>query len=333
MKLTDVIASVNRTDAYPTVITDEEFTVTFFNDAAKDIFKGMENGRPFGDFAEIYNQKELLRSRYPSSALIKVGGERLLCAFCPVTMGFQRECVFTIAAPKKEGNSDGEYYLSMKTAVLLKCMGELNGEGLPSKAKQTYTKLYDRYQANMRLITALAGNVVSAAVNVKELLCTVFSYYCFLKYGGEDRKRYGVFTNEDIMMMNNVLCVVIVTAFDLCEKLAQNGYCGVTVNEDREEKKTSVTFEFRPKNKLISAMRKTDDAEDAIYYVLGREAEDLYLINSLTERINGCVDIKYDDAVETITVTVPAEKGNYLRAFGADLLTASRIAAERATAK
>ena len=170
---------------------------------------------------------------------------------------------------------------------------------------------------------------MSAAVNVKELLGTVFSYYCALKYGGEDRKRYGITADEEIMRLSNVLCVVIVTAFDLCEKLSQNGYCEVSLYEDKDDKTTCVRFDFKPKSRLIAASNRLGDTEDAIYSVLGREAEDLHLIRALTDRINGNVEIKYENTLETITVTVPSERGAYLKAFGSDLLTASKIAVER----
>ena len=329
MKLTDVLSDANRTDAYPIIITGGDLTVTFYNGAATGIFKGIENGHSLEQYAEVYNKKEILRSRYPSSVLLRAGDKRYLCAFCPVIMGFQREYVFTVATPKREDNDDSEYYLSMKTAVLLKCMGEFCGADMIAGAKKAYAKLYGKYEANMRLITAIAGNVMSAAVNVKELLGKVFSYYCALKYGGEDRKRYGITADEEIMRLNNVLCVVIVTAFDLCEKLAQNGYCEVTLYEDKDEKTTNVRFDFKPKSKLISASKRQGDMEDAIYSVLGRDAEDLHLIRALTDRINGHVDIRYENALATIAVTVPSERGMNLRAHDYDLLTASKIAAER----
>ena len=126
-----------------------------------------------------------------------------------------------------------------------------------------------------------------------------------------------------------MLCVIIVSVFDICEKLSQNGYCGISFSEDKDEDLTRVSFEFKPKPKLCSAMERLGDAEDAVYRVLGRGAEDISLIKSLAVRINGELSVSYDGSLETITVTTPTESGSVLKANGCDLMSAARIAVER----
>ena len=186
MKLTDVLTDANRADSYPVVITDDNFIITFYNGAAAVTFCGIENGRPLEQYAEIYNKRELKTSRYPSSALLRVGKKRLLCSFCPVITEFRREYVFTVAKRDGIDPGDSEYYITMKTTVLLKCMGDVSGENMTAGAKQTYARLYAKYEANMRLITAIAGSAAYAALNVREFFGDVLSYYCALKYGGEN---------------------------------------------------------------------------------------------------------------------------------------------------
>ena len=328
MKLTDVLTDANKTDSYPVIITDGDFNLAYCNGAAKEIFFGIEGGRPLDEYAEIFNSRELKRSRYPSTALLRVGSVRFPCAFCPVITGFDKEYVFTVAPPLQKEKDDGEYYLSVRTAVLLKCLGDAGGEELTAGAKRTYAKLYAKYETNMRMMTVISGNAVYAAVDVEEFFSDILSYYCSLKYADDNRKRYDVITDGDIMRLSNVLCVVIVGIYDICMKLSQNGYCSVSFSEDDEM--TRVRFDFKPKNRLISAMARSDDAEDAVYRVLGRGADDISLIKALSGRIRGDISIKYGDSVETMTLTVPREKGAYLSANSYNLAAAARIAAERA---
>ena len=328
MKLADVMSDAGRTGRYPVILTDVDFVIAMFNDAAKRLFDGIEEGRPFDDFAEIYDKRDLQRSRYPSSALIRVSGKPYLCAFCPVFMGFHKEFVITVAVPDKSEQDDSELFLSMKLAVLSKCM-DMCGENVPPSAKKAYDKLYSSYEANMRMIISMSRIPTPSAVYIKELLGDAFSYYCRTKYGGEDRKRYDIIADDDIMIVNNILCVIVMTSYNLGEKLSSNGYCRVALNEDRLYDKMIVSVDFKPKSKLVSAISHYNDVEDAIYQVLGRAAEDVYFIKSLSAYLFGKVKLTYDENVVSIKIITPREKGKVVRARSLDFKGALYAAADR----
>ncbi|MBR4255542.1 MAG: hypothetical protein IKQ18_00140 [Clostridia bacterium] len=312
MKLTDVISDAGRTGRYPVILTDADFVITLFNDAAKQLFKSIKEGHKLDEYAEIIERRDLQRSRYPTSALIRVKGKPYMCAFCPALMGLHKEFVLTIAVPDKKEEDDSELFLCMKVAVLTKCM-ETCGEFVTSSAKRAYDKLYSSYEANMRMLIALGRYPQPSNVYVKKLLEDALSYYCRFKYGGEDRKRYDVIVDEDIMIMNNILCAIIITTFNICELLSSNGYCRVTYHIDTFYDKTTTSFDFRAKSKLKSAIEHLNDVEDAIYLVLGRTAEDIYFIKSLTKYLYGKVKIEYDGNNVSFKIITPREKVTILR--------------------
>ena len=196
MDLKTVISDSSRISKFPTVITDEVFTVSFFNDAAKNLIPELTAGHKFDEYVTIYDKCDIKRSKYPSSAIIGCGGKKYFCAYCPVVTGFFKECVFSIAVPDGQEFDDCEQYLSMKLTVLSKCLCSRK-ESAPAGKERAYNRLYSSYEANMRMLTAMSGDDVSSAVNIKELLTEIFSYYGAVKYGAEQKKRFDINTDDN----------------------------------------------------------------------------------------------------------------------------------------
>lgn len=328
MKLIDVISDAGRMGRYPVILTDVDFVISLYNDAAKSLFEGIEEGRRLDEYAEIFERQDMQRTRYPSSGLIKIKDKPYMCAFCPVIMGFHKEFVITVATSDKKEQDDSELFLSMKIAVLSKCI-DICGEDVSSSAKRAHDKLYSSYEANLRMLAVIGRYPISSNVYVRELLNDAFSYYCRFKYGGEDRKRYDIVTDDDIMVLNNILCTVIMTTFNLCEMLSANGYCKVTLHEDTFYDKMIASFDFRAKNKFRAAIAHLNDVEDAMYLVLGRSAEDIYFIKSLVNFLYGKIKFESDGKYVSIKVITKREKLSIVRASALDFRHVLWAAIER----
>ena len=329
MDLKTVISDSSRISKFPTVITDEVFTVSFFNEAAKKLIPDLTTGAKFDEYVTIYDKNDLKRSKYPSSAIIGCGGEKYFCAFCPVISGFIKECVFSLAVPDGEEYDDCEQYLSMKLAVISKCIGG-TAESAPAGRERAYARYYSGYEANMRMLAAMAGDDHSSAVNIKELLEEIFTYYGEVKYGTEQKKRFGIETSEDYVKIKKAVCIILVYVYDLCQALSRNGFCAVSVNSSMQDRQISFSFSVRPKHKLSSLLEEADGTEDAVYSLLGRGAENILMIKTLARHIRGQADIKYDVYCDEFSycVTIPYDKSSYVKASGRQFADIARIAVQ-----
>lgn len=329
MDLKTVISDSGRTGKYPTVITDEVFTVSFFNEAAKKLIPDITSGHRLDEYVTIYDKNELKRSKYPSSTVIGCRDRKYFSVFCPVISGFFKECVFSIAVPDENGNEDCEQYLSMKLAVMSKCLTGATG-GVPAGKERAYSRLYSSYEANMRMLAAMSGNDRSSAVNIKELLGDALSYYCALKYGDEQSKRFTVNTNCDYIRMKKTVCIILVCIYDICQALSRNGFCNISVDDSVNDGSISFCFSVMPKHKLGSVLDAADGAEDAIYTLLGHGAENMFIIKTLVRQICGQADIKYDKESDELrfSVAIPYETKSTVKSGKDQFANVARIAAQ-----
>lgn len=311
----------------PTVITEEDFTVSFFNEAALNFISGLTAGRPLYDFIAIYDKNDLKRSKYPSSALIGYGGKKYFCAFCPVISGFIKQYVFSIAVPNNAGYDDCEQYLTMKLAVLSKYIGG-KYESAPVGLEKAFNKYYSSYEANMRLLAAMSGDDKPSAVKIKNMLDDVLSFYNGLRYGAASGKRCDVITNEEIILMKRYVSVILVCAYDICMSVSRNGFCSVSVNCSKEDGITEFSFSVLPKHKFSVLLNKAEDTEDAVYFLLGREAESMLMIKTLARQIRGQADIEYDDLSDRLNfcLTVPYENAENVKSGSAHFADLAYIA-------
>lgn len=329
MDLKTILSDSGRTSKFPTVITDEAFTVSFFNGAAEKLIPGITAGHRLEEYVTIRDKQELKRSKYPSSALIGCKDKSYFCAFCPVISGFNKECVFTIAVPDGNEYDDCEHYLTMKLAIISKCLGN-NLSGAPAGKERAYNKLYSLYEAYMRMLIAMGGEDYPAAINIKELLEDAFSYYGTVKYGPGSAKRYDVHTNDEYIRLRRSSCILLVCAYDICITLSRNGFCAVDINSENEDGNTSFLFSVRPKHKLATLVEASEETEDAVYSLLGREAENILLIKTLARQIRGQAEMKYDVLSDEFDyeVTVPVERTNVVKSRGTQFADAVRAAAD-----
>lgn len=328
MDLKTVISDSGRTGKYPTVITDEVFTVSFFNEAAKKLIPDLKTGHSLEEYVTVYDKNVLKRSKYPSSAIIGRQDKKYFCVFCPVISGFLKECVFSIAVPDENGSDECEQYLSMKLAVMSKCLTGKSG-GAPAGKERAYGRLYSSYEANMRMLVAMGGNDYSSAVNIKELLEDAFAYYCSLKYGTERTKRYDVSTNCDYIRMKRAVCIILICVYDICQALSRNGFCNISVESDENGGFVSFRFSVLPKHKLASAFDSADSAEDAIYSLLGQGAENMLIVKALVRQICGQADVNYDTQTDKLEFVIksPTENSLSVRAADEEFATLYRITA------
>ncbi len=328
MDLMTVISDSERISKIPTVITDEVFTVRFFNSAAEELIPGLAAGHSFEEYVTIYDKCEIKRSKYPSSALLGINGKKYFCAFCPVISGFFKECVFSVAVPDGDEYDDCEQYLTMKLAVLSKCLFGSGTEGAPAGKERAYGKLYSAYEANMRLLTVMGGDE-SSAVNIKDLLEDAFSYYGTAKYGADSGKRYEINTDVDYIKLHKAVCIMLVCAYDICQVLSRNGFCSVSVNCRNDDGVTSYLYSVKPKHKLSVLLDSSDDAEDAVYCLLGRGAEDMFIIKTLARQVRGQADIEYDVLSDELrfSVTAPVDRSKYVKSGGRQMYDVARVAA------
>ncbi len=329
MDLKTVISDSSRISKFPTVITDEVFTVSFYNDAAEKLIPELTAGKKFDELVTIYDKCELKRSKYPSSAIIGCGGKKYFCAFCPVLSGFKKECVFSFAVPDGEEYDDCEQYLSMKLAVISKCLCATS-ENAPAGMERAYGRLYSNYEANMRMLTAVSGDEYPSAVNIKELLEDIYSYYGELKYGAEQTRRFSVECNDEYIKIKKSACIILVYAYDLCQALSRNGFCAVSVESSIQDGRISFSFSVRPKHKLSSLLSRSDGAEDAVYSLLGRGAENILMIKTLARQISGQADIRYDTEKDELDfcLTSPYDSTGVVKAAGRQFADVARIAVQ-----
>ena len=329
MDLTAVISDSNRISKFPTVITDEVFTVSFYNDAAEKLIPELTAGKKFDELVTIYDKCELKRSKYPSSALIVCGGKKYFCAFCPVISGSNKEYVFSLAVPDKEKYDDCEQYLSMKLAVISKCLFDTPDNAAAGR-KRAYSRMYSTYEANMRMLSAMSGDDYSSAVNIKELLEDVYSYYGDLKYGAEQTKRFSIQTSDDYIKIKKAVCVMLVYTYDLCLSLSRNGFCAVSVNTGLQSGQMSFLFSVRPKHKLSTLIDISDGAEEAVYSLLGRGAENMLMIKTLARQIRGQADIRYDTVSDELDFCLmsPYDNTGVFKAAGRQFADIARIAVQ-----
>ena len=325
MDLKTVISDSSRTSKIPTVITDEVFTVNFYNDAAKKLIPGLSVGHGFDEYVTIYDKSELKRSKYPCSMLIGCGEMKYPGVFCPVTAGFAKECVFSIAAGT-EGD-DCEQYLTMKLAVISKCLAG-KGSGAPAGKERAYGRMYSSYEANARMLAAMSEEEAFSAINIKQLLSEVFDYYAAIKYGAESTKRFDIQTDEDYVKIKNALCIVLVFLYDLCQTISRNSFCNISVKSGKDG--ATFLFTVRPKHKLASLVKECGETEEAVYTLLGRGAENILLIKTLARRMRGQADMEYDTDSDELRfcVAAPFDNKDVVKAGGGQLAETARIAAD-----
>ncbi|MBO4422499.1 MAG: hypothetical protein J5879_03605 [Clostridia bacterium] len=328
MDLSTIISDSSRISKIPTVITDEEFTVSFYNAAAKELFPGIEGGRPFDDYAVIYDKADLMRTRYPSSALIGCGEKRYFCAFCPVFSGYSKECVFSVAVISDDCR-DCEQYLSMKLAVLSKCFSSSDADTACAGKAKAFSRLYSKYEAYLRMLTVVSGDDAVVTADIGRLLEDALSYYCTLRYGKSAALRYFVETDLEYIRMSRLTCVLLIEIYNICSRLSSNGCCAVSVKKnDGGDIVFSMTF--RPGGRLVSELSRDTNKENAVYSALGREAADVLLIKILARMVSGQMDMLYEPKAKTakVSLTVAESRGSLLHSSGEELLLAARISAE-----
>ena len=291
MDINSIISGDRRKDEYPTVITDEEFIISFFNGGAKELIPGIEEGADLSVLIDLYEKSDLKRAKYPSSAFIGIGDKKYFSAFCPVFNGFEKTCVFFIAVPDGKAFDECENYLSMKLASMTICQNEI-GDVAPAGRQKAYARLYSSYRASMRLSTALGGIDTTEAVFVRDFFDDAFSYYDAVKYRASGSKRHEIQTDCELAVISKSLCVMAIGAYDISQLLSSNGYCSVTVSSDHDT--TELEFRFNPRRSLLSFLRRSSDPDEAFYMALKQNADVLYMIRTLADRVKGDISLEYD---------------------------------------
>ena len=329
MDVMTFIADIIRSNEYPTVITDDVFTVVSFNKSASELFKNIAENTCFTEHATVYDRTQLRHSAYPGFTLIGAGRDKYVCAFCPILTGFGKRYVFAVAVPGEDGFSDCETYLTAKLAVLAKCEKCLLDSGVPVCKEKAMTRLHSAVEAELRIAAALGGDNGSSAVRIEKFASDVFDYYCRLRYKKDGAERYDISTDTEYIRICRSHCLLMVDMFDICQKLSENGFSsfGITCRDGRLRMRASVMA----KQKLYSAYKKTSDAEEAIYSTLGHEAESLYILKMLARRLNGQAEISLDLTGKEIVIELdmPYEYGkDVLKSRGEDLLAVAYAASD-----
>ena len=181
----------------------------------------------------------------------------------------------------------------------------------------------------MRLLTVMSGSA-SAAVDIKDLLEDTFVYYGKAKYGADPGRRYEIESDTDYVRIHKALCVILVCAYDICQSLSRNGFCSVSVNSSKDEGVISFCYSVKPKHKLTALIESSDSTEDAVYCLLGREAENMFMIKTLARHIRGQTDIEYDQPSDELrlSVSAPIDSSSYVKAGGAQLYDVAHIAVQ-----
>lgn len=329
MDLKTVISDSSRISKIPTVITDEVFTVKFFNNAAKKLIPGLSIGHGFDEYVTIYDKSELKRSKYPCYMLIGCGEMKYPGVFCPVSSGFSKEYVFSIPVPDKTGYDDCEQYLTMKLAVISKCLGDAPAGTVAGK-ERAFNKIRSAYEANVHMLAVMSGDDGFRAVNIKQLLSEAFDYYGTVKYGSDRTKRFEIETNNEYVKIKKALCIILVCVYDLCQALSRNGFCGISVNSRKYEGDVSFVFTLRPKHKLASLINASGDTDEAVYMLLGRGAENMLLIKTLVRHLRGQAVIDYDMAADELRfcIAVPVDGKDTVKAGESQLSNIARAAVQ-----
>ena len=315
MKLTDVLADDNRYGVYPTIVTDADFSVVMYNDAAKAMIPELCEHTSIDDCLKLFDREFLYGLKYPATSIALYKEKEYFISVCPAEDGYDIKYVFFIAAPY-----GGEHYLSMKTAILSRFSCKTAARGKTGDSV---------FEASLRLLAAMSGDEISA-VKADELLCDACSYYCRLRYKDDDNLRYRIKNCSDIVFINKAYAAALDLCFHLCLLLSANGYC--EISSDSSASATVFRMEFKPCKRLCAAIIENGNSFRSFYRALGHEAEELYFIKHLTAGSGGGTVTGYDGVTQTafIELSMSYGPGKYLKAFSADFSTVLRSAADYA---
>lgn len=237
----------------PVAVLDGELKVFSFNPAAKITFPGITSGTDFSEFATLRDAKRLVERSVPSAAVVSApDGTAFLATFCPVKHGYTKRFVITLYTSDRDGAYE---FMAGKLSVLSKCLAELGLcerytakiDSLPrikADAEAICTELY-----RCRQLAALASEADRGlcTASCEELLCRIFSYYRYLRFG-KNSGHYDVVCEDDTVSVSSIMCILITDAFHRLMEVSADSY--VAVNEKSVNNGVCITMscKLRPES-------------------------------------------------------------------------------------
>ncbi len=288
---------------FPTVITSEDITVSFFNEKFRSLVPNAELREPLGKYMKVKNLNELVKEAV-APCVAELNGKSCMCAYCRVGSDFEPNYSFSVSVPDGPDGSSLNY-LTSKLAVLAKC--ESNGRSLSRTSSYPPVLcdgLHHRVEDCLDIADIAYRRNEYGAVEITSYLSDVFNYYTKMRYG-EFASNVRIDAHTDYVPISNIFCLELISLFHFVSKASRNGRIYVDVRE--EDRTLRTVFTFRTPKRFSSAMFSSDGEtnEQRICSALGFEGTDLVYAIRLAAESNGRIDIKFDGETVTASLDFP----------------------------
>ena len=289
---------------FPTVITFEDLTVSFFNEKFRVAVPGVTPGQPVEKYMKINGIRELIRETAVSPCVAEINGKCYLCAYYRLQSGFDMNYAFSPAVTDGS-DADAARYLMMKLAVLYKCAdSDAAARKRAEKPSPCYEDLMKRIEICRGVSYAGCVEDFRSSVDINPFLTEIFGYYVKLRYG-DGNPRIKIVSDTDIVTLDNVSCLGLISLFHFASKVSHNGFITVKTSLYDNVFVTDLIFraEKRFTSRMFDADGKTDDSR--IYAAMGFDGSDLIYTKKLALGSGGQVDIVFDGESVTASLTLP----------------------------
>ncbi len=289
-----------KTFEFPTVVTDEDRNVNFFNEKFRILVPSVAAGEPLSKYMKVAGIEKLIRESV-SPCTAEIDGKSYMCAYCRIENGYETNHSFSVAVPREHSID----YLTVKLAILTKC--EQNNLGRAASPKPlSYRELQNRIDGCLEMTRLAYSNSGLNIIDLTAYMTDVFNYYMKLRYGTE-KDHVVIDTDINEVSVDNKFCIEIMTLFHLASKTSRNGRILITASDNGRI--INMDFIFQTPKRFSSVLfdkdGKTD--ENRIYKVLGFDGSDLIFVKKLAAENGGDIDLRFngESVVASLKYAIP----------------------------
>lgn len=282
MRFKDFVSAAKQDADCPTVMTDEAFTVSFFNDFAKTFIPGLRIGVRLNEIICVYDLSGAKRSTHPLPCVAKIGDSKAFCSVTPVSGACGKGFAFVFSPPPGFCGVSSEQFLMMKLAAQIRSS--------PSGA--SYAKFHTAAKVCSDICGVLGEESSAVHVISAEAFCAILNYYCELRCRNGKKPDIGMFPPVGEMYFSSNTYLSALELFNTAVLLAGDNTINVYNRSTDDE--MNITFSFKPKRSAAKkCFAEGVSAEDALYMALGYKAADFDHAKILALENRGQVSVMF----------------------------------------